>query len=103
MSCPQCHDLCVKYVIRVPDQLRKAIRVAAQAVEEGVLAEIETYSGLNQYTFTECAQKMIWGDMVDYHFRCNHCATRFELGAETYHGSGGYWAPESEPPREVID
>lgn len=27
---------------------------------------------------------------VDYHFVCKHCGTQFVLGAETYHGNGGY-------------
>jgi len=57
----------------------------------------------NQYSFQECAEKMIWGDIVDYHFVCRHCGTKFVLGAETYHGSGGYWSPENEKPSEIID
>ncbi len=28
MNCEQCMDLCVKYVIRQPEQLRKAIHIA---------------------------------------------------------------------------
>jgi hypothetical protein len=46
---------------------------------------------------------MIWGDIVDYHFVCKHCGTQFVLGAETYHGSGGYWSPENEKPSEIFD
>lgn len=35
MSCEHCRELCVKYVIRTPDQLRKAIRIARNAINEG--------------------------------------------------------------------
>ncbi|MBD9063821.1 MAG: hypothetical protein EGQ02_05955, partial [Enterobacter cloacae] len=98
MSCEHCRELCVKYVIRTPDQLRKAIRIARNAINEGMLSEVLTKDDWNQYSFSECAEKMIWGDIVDYHFACNFCGTQFVLGAETYHGSEGYWSPEFEKP-----
>ncbi|ORM90300.1 hypothetical protein HA50_23035 [Pantoea cypripedii] len=103
MSCEHCQDLCVKYVIRHPEHLRKAIRIAKHALNEGILTEIEATDEWNQYSFNECAEKMIWGDIVDYHFGCNHCGTEFVLGAETYHGSGGYWSPENEKPSATFD
>lgn len=103
MSCEFCQDLCVKYVIREPRQLSLAIRIAHNAVKEEIISEVSTISNWNQYTFSECAEQMIWGDIVDYHFACNHCGTSFVLGAETYHGSGGYWSPESEKPTEIIN
>lgn len=102
MSCERCDELCVKYVIRAPDHLRKAIRIAKNALDEGTLSEINTMNDWNQYSFHECAKNMVWGDIVDYHFACNYCQTRFVLGAETYHGSGGYWSPENEKPSEII-
>ncbi len=71
MSYERCQELCVKYVIRAPDQLRKAIRIARNALDEGTLSEIETTNGWNQYNFHECAEKMVWGGIVDYHFACN--------------------------------
>ena len=103
MSCEYCQELCVKYVIRAPDKLRNAIHIARNALDEGTLSEIETTSGWNQYSFHECAEKMVWGDIVDYHFACNYCRTQFVLGAETYRGSGGYWSPDNEKPSEIID
>jgi|GEM_PF-373105 len=103
MSCAHCQELCVKYIIRAPDQLRKTIRIARDALSEGTLSEIKTTNNWNQYSFRECAEKMVWGDIVDYHFACSHCGTQFVLGAETYHGSGGYWSPENEKPSAVID
>jgi hypothetical protein len=103
MGCEYCQDLCVKYVIRQPEHLRKAIRIAKHALSEGVLTEIKATNDWNQYSFDECAEKMIWGDIVDYHFECNYCGIHFVLGAETYHGSGGYWAPENEKPLKIID
>ncbi len=103
MSCDRCQELCVKYVIREPAHLRKAIRIAAQAIKDEILSEVEPTSEWNQFTFTECAERMIWGDSVDYHFCCKQCGTQFVLGAETYHGSGGYWSPENEKPVSIID
>lgn len=103
MSCEHCLDLCVKYVIRHPEHLRKAIRIAKDALKEGILTEIEATDDWNQYSFNECAEKMIWGDIVDYHFACKHCGTQFVLGAETYHGSGGYWSPENQKPSATFD
>jgi hypothetical protein len=103
MSCENCQDLCVKYVIREPEQLRRAIRISGHALNEGTLTEVKSANDCNQYSFRECAEKMVWGDVVDYHFVCNHCGTQFVLGAETYHGSGGYWSPEDEKPSAIID
>lgn len=62
MSCEHCRELCVKYVIRTPDQLRKAIRIARNAINEGMLSEVLTKDDWYQYSFSECAEKMIWGD-----------------------------------------
>lgn len=45
MSCDRCLDLCVKYVIRQPEQLPKAICIAKNALSEGVLAETDHGSG----------------------------------------------------------
>lgn len=59
MSCEHCRELCVKYVIRTPDQLRKAIRIARNAINEGMLSEVLTKDDWNQYSFSECAEKMI--------------------------------------------
>ncbi|ARU94052.1 hypothetical protein [Tatumella citrea] len=103
MSCHRCQDLCVKYIIRQPEQLRKAIRIARDSLADGTLVEVKPETDWNQFSFDECAEKMIWGDIVDYHFACNTCGTQFVLGAETYHGSGGYWSPESETPTATID
>lgn len=67
MSCEFCQDLCVKYVIREPRQLSLAIRIAHNAVKEEIISEVSTINNWNQYTFSECAEQMIWGDIVDYH------------------------------------
>lgn len=103
MSCKQCQELCVKYVIREPEQLRSAIRIAERALNEEILVETKSADDWNQYSFRECAEKMIWSDIVDYHFICKHCGTQFVLDAETYHGNGGYWSSENEKPSSIID
>lgn len=68
MSCKQCQELCVKYVIREPEQLRSAIRIAERALNEEILVETKSADDWNQYSFRECAEKMIWGDIVDYQY-----------------------------------
>lgn len=101
MSCSLCHDLCVKHVIHSPKELCEAIRMAEQAIKAKILVNITTESHWNQYSFEECVREMIWGDVVDYHFACQGFGEQFTLGAETYHGSGGYWAPDTDKKRLI--
>ncbi|MBQ0436805.1 hypothetical protein [Providencia rettgeri] len=103
MSCKQCQELCVKYVIREPEQVRSAIRIAERTLNEEILVETKSADDWNQYSFRECVEKMIWGDIVNYHFICKHCGTQFVLAAEAYHSNGGYWSPENEKPSSIID
>lgn len=93
MSCPSCVDLCVRYRIDSPDELRKAIRIAAQNVQDGTLREVVSPENGNRLTFHELAQGAVWDDLVSYYFQCRTCGQSFHLHAETYHGSGGYWEP----------
>ncbi|ENZ7914647.1 hypothetical protein ACG99R_004752 [Klebsiella aerogenes] len=60
-------------------------------------------SDWNQYSFRECVEKMVWGDIVDYRFACHFFGTHFVLADETFHGRGGYWSSENEIPSEIID
>lgn len=61
MSCKYCQDLCVKYIIREPRQLSRAIRIAHNALKEEIISEVTTTINWNQFTFTECAEQMIGG------------------------------------------
>jgi hypothetical protein len=87
-------DLCVRYAIRLPRELRKAIQIAAENIADETLIEVIPDSTCVSVSFGELAKGAAWEDYVEYHFRCLHCDEKFLLHAETYHGSGGYWEPQ---------
>ena len=95
VTCEQCSDLCVRYSIRHPRELRNAIQIAAQNIADKTLVEVVADSMLCSIIFSELANGAAWDDYVEYHFRCLHCGEEFWLHAETYHGSGGYWEPRN--------
>jgi len=95
MPCDKCAELCVRYAIRQPNDLLKAIKIAKQNLEDGTITEIKCPDSLNKNSFTSIASGEAWGDIVEYHFHCSTCGEPFYLHAETYHGSGGYWEPEN--------
>lgn len=95
MPCEKCSDLCVRYSIRHPNELRQAINIARQNIEDGTIVELENPSPLNDVSFSDLASGAAWGDTVEHHFRCSNCGEQFSLHAETYHGSGGYWEPKN--------
>jgi hypothetical protein len=93
VACDRCADLCVRYAIRHPRELRKAIQIAAENIADKTLVEVLPDSPWVSVSFIELAKGAAWDDYVEYHFRCLHCEEKFWLHAETYHGSGGYWEP----------
>lgn len=92
MACDKCKDLCVRYAIRLPSDLRKAITVANQNISDGTLIET-TDPSEHSVTFAQLAAGQTWDDIVAYRFECASCGELFSLHTETYHGSGGYWEP----------
>lgn len=94
MTCARCEDLCVRYAIRHPRELRKAIQIAAENIADNTLIEVFPDSAPVSVSFDKLAAAAVWDDYVEYHFCCLHCNEAFWLHAETYHGSGGYWEPK---------
>jgi hypothetical protein len=94
MACAQCNDLCVRFPIRQPNDLRRAIDIAKQNVADGTISELNEPSPSSQVSFSALSAGENWSDVVAYKFKCNSCGELFSLHAETYHGSGGYWEPE---------
>ncbi|MDR6373425.1 hypothetical protein J2776_000101 [Paraburkholderia caledonica] len=94
MACARCKDLCVRYTITHPRELRKAIQIGAENIADGTLGEVVPDSPWVSVPFAELAKGAAWDDYIEYHFRCLHCNEMFWLHAETYHGSGGYWEPK---------
>ena len=95
MSCNKCQDLCIRFPISQPHELRRAIEISKQNVEDGTICEVPDTHSVSQVSFSDLAAGKPWGDMVILRFRCNSCGEVFTLHAETYHGSGGSWEPEN--------
>lgn len=96
MTCPRCTDLCVVYPIRSPGELRKAISVAGDNLQDGTIEEapVENPPFEPRVPFLDVLGGSNPGDYVCYRFRCKSCGEVFALTAETYHGSGGSWRAE---------
>lgn len=92
MSCEKCDELCVRYKVRLPNDLRKAMSIARDNLRDGTLVDI-TEPGTHSASFAEMVANQSWDDIVAWKFKCQHCGEEFSLHAETYHGSGGYWEP----------
>lgn len=95
MSCKDCEELNVEYRVASPSDLRNAIAVARDSIKAGTIQEIPSQSiafGGNA-SFQDIANGGAWDDFVCFDFKCSHCGQRFQLSAETYHGSGGAWRP----------
>lgn len=101
MACDRCADLCVRYAIRSPRELHKAIQIARENIADKTIAEVTPERPCVSALFTDLAKGAAWDDYVEYHFRCTHCDEAFWLHAETYHGSGGYWEPKD--PTSICD
>jgi hypothetical protein len=91
--CPSCKDLNIEFRIKLPSDLRKAIAVARDNLADCTIADVTFSDGK---PFEELVSSGKWEDILLYHFQCNTCEQRFELSAETYHGSGGWWKPVDE-------
>jgi hypothetical protein len=92
-SCDKCRDLNQVFRIVLPGDLKTAIRVAKNNINDETISVIEKESGNSSRPFTEISESRLWNDNVHYVFKCNFCGQRFLLNAETYHGSGGEWKP----------
>jgi hypothetical protein len=94
MTCAKCQDLCVRYEIRSPKDLGKALTIAKQNVDDGTVSEIVDKNPLGLPPFGSLRPNGPWDDLIAYRFRCTDCGELFSLNAETYHGQGGAWEPE---------
>ncbi len=96
--CENCKTINQEFRIKSPRDLKKAIKVIADNIEDGTIKESDYWpKGIlnccDSGTFSELAKENLWGDFVDYYFECPSCNRLYRLTAETYHGSGGSWRP----------
>lgn len=95
-KCNHCQEVNQSFRIENPGDLTKAIRVVAANLNDGTIVASEPPMG--SYTsvpFQNLADGELWDDIVEYNFHCPKCRQQFCLRAETYHGSGGSWSPQS--------
>jgi hypothetical protein len=77
VACTRCEDLCVRYAIRHPRELRKAIQIAVENTVDRTLAEVNPGSPWASVSFDKLAAGAAWDDYVEYHFRCQHSNEAF--------------------------
>lgn len=98
MSCSRCKDLHLRFAIRSPGELAKAIRIVQAHLKDGTLAQMPREGiGAPPEPFLSLSGSGPWDDFLLYAFLCRFCGSRFRLSADTYHGRGGDWLPTDEP------
>jgi hypothetical protein len=91
-ECQNCKDLNMKVEIRSPRELKKVLEAIKEHVGTGILTVLPEESPWSK-PFAQVNISGPWDNIVNYVFRCNSCAKKSRLSAETYHGSGGQWKP----------
>ena len=89
MACQACEPLIRTIEILGPDDLRRVIVTALDAVEAGILRYIPARGSRPEDGPFSTLQG--WPDIIDWRFACTGCGRSFLLACETYHGSGGDW------------
>ena len=85
-KCQNCINFSQRMSARTPNKLSALISKVKQAVQEGVLTEINS----GQYDYVEAFEKINssggWPDIIENEFECTVCKKRYVLFADTYHG-----------------
>jgi hypothetical protein len=97
MSCEECRELST-HAFRTPDDLLHAVRLAAEEVDRGVLARV------NSPALESAAQEALDSTLdigalpnrIAYRFRCTVCGDLFTLEADASTGEGG-WTRDEKP------
>jgi len=98
MSCSRCKELHLRFEIRSPGELAKAIRIIQANLQDGSLEQVPGEGvGVPAEPFLSLSESGPWDDVLLYEFSCRSCGSRFRLSADTYHGRGGDWLPMDEP------
>lgn len=87
--CAACEELNLRYAIRTPGELDKALRVIDGNLADGTL-EPAPRAGDEPFGLRPGAPLPV---VIDQTYQCRTCRRRFRLIVETYHGSGGAWSP----------
>ena len=69
--CAKCADLRVRYDIRTPAELTKAIHVIRDNLADGTLKDITQPAHSPSGNFRDLPDKAPWPDYVEHYFRCS--------------------------------
>jgi hypothetical protein len=91
----KCNDLCHRREIDSPGALKRVLALAQERLAIHSLYEVSTISEVTPSSDTLASLSVDgpWPDFVQSDLMCASCGQRFMLRAETYHGTGGEWAP----------
>ena len=94
MSCPRCEELHLKFEIRTPGELARAIRIVQANLKDGTIEQVSRdVLGASTQQFVSLNDEGPWDDVLLYAFSCRSCRSQFHLSADTYPGRGGAWTP----------
>jgi hypothetical protein len=98
MDCDECREL-TTHTFRSPDDLIRAVRLAAEEVDRGVLRRIgvDTPGAAEQEALASVLECGSLPDAIRYRFACEVCGAAFTLYADTSHGHGG-WLRDADAP-----
>lgn len=97
-KCKNCEEVNQSFKIESPGNLKSAIIVIAGNLADGTIVENPENPmwGSTSFPFTSLAKGKLWDDIFEHYFKYPECGFGFSLIAETYHGSGGGWSPQSK-------
>jgi hypothetical protein len=77
VACARCEKVCVRYAIKHPREVRKAMQIAAENFADKTLVEVIPASPSVSVSSDELATGAAWDDYVESYFRCLHCNKAF--------------------------
>jgi len=98
VACEECGELRT-HAFRSRTDLVHALQVAAGELDRGALEHVRSSEpGISEQVAVRSALSAgALPDIVLYRFRCCVCGDRFELFADTYHGTGRWTRNDEEP------
>jgi hypothetical protein len=70
-GCEKCGDLNTVFRIKLPGELKQAIRIAKENVADGTISVVENETGHWSQHFSQLTASGGWDDIVSYVFVCN--------------------------------
>lgn len=100
-KCNHCLEVNTEVEIKSPRDFDKALKVIRGNLEDGTIIESDYWPEgqlrICSTPFSEIKTKGPYQeDIFIYYFECPECRKLFNLGCNTYHGSGGKWKPLNE-------